>query len=128
MILKQYKYVKEEISSKEWNPPTETCYFFQTGIRRSIRIEPRYTNWLKEECGEDEKLYGFNITLVYQCYETKIEKYSIDINLEEHYFSEGKSGIGRFVKDWVNGHFEKRTKESFETDLQTAIDKIQSTK
>jgi len=43
--IKQYEYEKKEVASKEIQLPSETSYFFQTHIRRSIKIIPCYTTW-----------------------------------------------------------------------------------
>ena len=120
--IKQYKYEKIELADKEVELPDTTAYYFQTGIRRAIRIVPRWTTWCKKQYGKDEYIYDFEITCVYNSMECKIEKFTITPKgIEEMYFTEsGKNDLKstiNFVKSWIDGDFNIRTKEQFEADL-----------
>ena len=120
--IKQYKHVKVETSSFDFELPEETSYFFETGIRRSIRIVPVFTTWNKEQYNKEEELYMFDITCVYLSFECKIEKFSVSVSD----FEKDKEIIEKnsFLGSWINGWFNKRTQTDFENDLKQAIDKI----
>jgi hypothetical protein len=119
--IKKYKIEKVEIDSQEFELPTEPMYAFETNVRRSIRIIPKFTTWQKQNQGIDEELYCFEITLVYLSFECKIEKFTYNLNVfNDHKNIEENS----FLNAWVNNWFDSRTKEMFDADLKTAIDKI----
>lgn len=118
MKIKQYKYIQQEVDSKEFDEPTEPVYFFETGIRRSIRIIPEVSAWV-----EEPKIYAYLVTCVYDSWECKIEQFNLHINdLEELYHTNQKHS--EFVKCWIDGHFLKRDKERFDADLQYVISKL----
>lgn len=122
--IKQYKYEKVETYSKEIEIPTEPVYFFETGVRRSIRIVPTFTTWNKTQLGKEEEVYKLEVTCVYRSFECRIEKFSLSIDdIEEIYYSE-KSLHKDFVQAFVNNWLDKRTKEQFESDLNSVISSI----
>ncbi len=124
LTIKQYKYEKVETDSKEIELPTEPMYFFETGIRRSIRIVPVFTTWNKE-LGKEEEVYELEVTCVYRSFECRIEKFSLSINdIKELYFSEKSHHHKGFVEAFVNNWLDKRTKEQFESDLNSVISSI----
>jgi len=55
--LKQYKHQKIEIDSKDFELPEKNSYFFETGIRRSIRISPEYTTWNLQQYNKPEEIF-----------------------------------------------------------------------
>ena len=73
--LKQYKLEKVETSSVDFELPEETVYFFETHVRRSIRIKPIFTTWQKENLNKEEELQYFEVTCVYLSSKCKIEKF-----------------------------------------------------
>ena len=120
MLLKQYKQVQVEVDSKEFIEPVEPCYFFERGVRRSIKIAPIFTTWKKEK-GEDEEIMHYEVTCIYLSFETKIEKFIIEkYEIEKLYYSNRDN----FVKSWLNNEFDTRTKDKFEKDLLEVIEKI----
>ena len=121
--IKQYEYKKVETTSKQFVLPIEPVYYFETGIRRAIRIVPVLTKW-KTEIGEPEVIYQLDITLVYNCYHTKIEKISIFVSDIEKIYYDTKLEHHNFIKSWVDGDFDIRTKERFEQDLTNCINII----
>jgi hypothetical protein len=126
IVLKEYKLEKVEIGSKIFIEPIEPCYFFETGIRRSIRIAPIFTTWKKEE-GKDEEIMRYEVTCVYSSFECKIEKFIIERkDIEGLYYSNSNvtMSIVNFVKSWINNEFLKRTKERFEEDLMKTFEQI----
>jgi hypothetical protein len=61
--------------------------------------------------------------LVYGSCEAKVETFNIlKSDIENLYYSKDKESD--FVRSWVDGHFLKRTKEQFDTDLQTILNKF----
>jgi hypothetical protein len=123
--IKQYKYEKIEVSSKEIELPTETSYFFQTGIRRSIKITPRFTTWNKKHYNKEEELYELIVVCLYQNFECKAEKFSLRVNeLENIYYSE-KDENKEFVTALIDGCFNKRTKEQFDADFKHIFSEMQ---
>jgi hypothetical protein len=96
-------------------------YYFETGVRRSIRIVPRFTNWNKERFNKEEELYELQITCVYLSSECIIEKFSLYPKDIEKIFYVEKHERKDFVTALVNDWFDIRTKEKFESDLNEAI-------
>ena len=120
--IKQYKYEKTETSSMDLELPEKMAYFFETGIRRSIRIKPIFTTWNKEEYNKEEELYYFEVTCVYLSFECKIEKFIVTLDD----FKKDKEIVEKnmFLRSWVNNWFDERTKEQFDADLKQAIENI----
>ena len=126
IVIKQYQYEKVEIASKEIELPTETSYFFETGIRRSIKIIPRFTTWNKEYNNKEEELYELIVVCLYQSSECKAEKFSLRVReIEKIYYSE-KDEHKEFVTALIENWFDKRTKEQFDADLNHILSEIQS--
>ncbi|WP_370408836.1 hypothetical protein [Tenacibaculum dicentrarchi] len=124
MEIKQYEYEKKEVSSKKVDLPTETSYFFETGIRRSIKIEPRYTTWNVERNDKPEELYELIVTCVYLSSELKLEKYNIRVNrIEEIYYSE-KHEHKRLITSLVEEWLDERTKTQFQEDFNYLLTKV----
>ena len=46
--IKTFEYVKVEKEAVEYDFPDVPSHYFETGIRRSIRVEPVWTTWKKE--------------------------------------------------------------------------------
>ena len=115
--IKQYEYEKKEIASKEIKLPTETSYYFETGIRRSIKIIPRYN--------KEEELYELTVICLYQSFQCKAEKFTINISdIEKIYYSQNHTHK-EFVTGLVEGWFDKRTKEQFDIDFYNTFLEMQ---
>ena len=109
--IKQYEYVEKEIEKKNIEIPEAISYYFETGIRRSIRITPKFTTWNKKNYDKDEELYELEFLCLYQSSEFKIEKFTINVkDLEKIYYSE-KHEHKDIITSLINGWFDKRTKE-----------------
>lgn len=122
--LTTYEYVKQEIEGKEYEIPDETSYFFETGVRRAIRMVPVWTTWLKEE-GKEEHIHSYKVTCVYRSMENKVETFNISVHTLGSEFSDNAKGKqADFVRALLNGWFDKRTKEQFEQDLQASINEF----
>jgi hypothetical protein len=122
--IKQYEYEKKEVDSKEIELPTVDSYYFETGVRRSIRIVPRFTTWNKERFNKEEELYELQITCVYLSSECIIEKFSLYPKDIEKIFYTEKHKRKDFVTALVNDWFDIRTKEKFESDLNESIKQL----
>ena len=124
LTIKQYKYEKVEVASKEIQLPTEESYYFETGIRRSIKITPEFTTWNKEENNKDEELYALNVICVYNDFECKLEKFKLMLNeIEEIYYSTNHM-YRDFVVGLIDGYFHPRKKEEFDKDFNYLISQL----
>lgn len=123
LSIKTYKYIKTEQTDTKFQLPDEPTYWFETGIRRAIRIVPNWTTWLIENGEESEKLYQYHVTCVYNSFESKVESYKISISDFEDAFNKERRlrSSEEFIYNWLSGWFDKRTKEKFEADLNAAI-------
>jgi hypothetical protein len=126
IAIKQYEYEKKEVSSKPFTVPETTQYFFQTFIRRSIRIEPKLTTWLVSQGKESEEIYELIVTCVYLSSECIFNHFSIRVSeIEKLYLHQSKGNSYEkkegIVKGWIDGHFDDRTEERFMADLNKAI-------
>jgi hypothetical protein len=128
LAIKQYEYEKKEIESKEIELPTEITYYFETGVRRSIRIVPSFTTWNKERFDKEEEIYELQITCVYLSSKCIVEKFSIYPKDIEKIFYADKHKHKDFVTSLVHDWFDKRTKQQFETDLDEAIKQLKEEK
>lgn len=123
--IKQYEYEKKEIASKEIQLPTEISHYFETGIRRSIKIIPRFTTWNKEQYNKEEELYELIVICLYQSFECKAEKFTIRISdIEGIYYSQ-KHKYKELVTGLIEGCFNKRTKEQFDIDFDNTFSEMQ---
>jgi len=117
MKIKQYEWIKKEIGVREFSLPTVPVYFFETGIRRAIRIIP-------VSLGEDKIINAIEITFVYNSSECKIEVFSVPVTeIEDIYHLQGER-LHRFFVNWIDGDLNTRTKEQFDGDLQLALNQI----
>ena len=124
--IKQYEYEKKEIAKKEIDLPTEVSYYFETGVRRSIKITPVFTTWNKTRFSKEEELYYLDVICLYDSSECKAERFRIDISAIETIFYSEKHKYKSFVDSLVNDWFDVRTKEQFEADLNNMIKQLQS--
>ena len=119
--IKQYKHQKVEVDSKVFELPEKETYYFETHVRRSIRIKPIFTTWNKERYNKEEELYQFIVTCVYLSFECKIERFNINVS---DFDDLSKIEKNELLNAWVLGWFDERTKEQFDSDLEHAIHKI----
>ncbi len=102
--------------------PSETLYCFQTGIRRSIRIEPIWTEWNKSAFDKNEEIYQLKVTCVYSS-QIKVEIFGISITSLEEMINTSKDtyNIGLML---LKKYYNIRTTEQFDADLKEALDKF----
>lgn len=125
ITLIETKWKKEEIGSHEYEISDEPAYFFETGIRRAIRIIPLFTNWNVEFKGEPEYIFEYHITMVYQSWESKIESFSLTPEKITEAYYDNKNKHHEFVRLWVTNQLDKRTKERFDQDVLSCFNNIQ---
>ena len=126
MKIKTYKYEKIEVSETELFIPQEPYYAFETGIRRSIRIIPKWTIWNKDQYQEEEEILHLEVTCIYLSFECKIEKFTIQIHEIENLINTKNTDAGKksIVDALLANDLRKRTKEQFDIDLESAINSI----
>jgi len=123
MKITQVKYEPVITEEKDWELPTEPKYYFETGIRRSISVTPVWTTWNKKQYGKDEEIYELDVVCIYQNFQAKIEKFSIQISRINDLYTREKnveSSIFKFLIDFADEEFE-RTKERFTTDFESCL-------
>lgn len=122
--IKQYEYQKTEINSKVIILPTKPIFYFETHIRRSIRIVPLYTTWQKNRFDKEEEIYELDFTCVYMSSEIKVERFKIRVSqIEEIYYlsdHKHKQIVVALVEDWLDS----RTSEQFYSDLNFVLSEI----
>ena len=125
MKIRQYEYEKKEVASKEIELPKETSYYFETGVRRSIKIIPRFTPWNKNY-DKEEELYELEVVCLYNSFECRAEKFKIRVSeIETIYYSE-KHEHKQFIVALINDWFDKRTKEQFDADFKYTFNEMQN--
>jgi hypothetical protein len=123
--IKKYEYKRIEVESADFEIPTETSYFFETGIRRSIKIVPIYTTWQKKRDGKEEEVWKFDVTCIYLSSECKCEKFSVSVSDFHHpYLENEKSNKAVFIRSWLNDFFDERTKEQYDADFNNFLTQI----
>jgi hypothetical protein len=120
--INTYEIKRIEVEGKEYDLPDEPAYFFETGVRRSVRMIPIWTTW-RHEKGESEIIHQYHVTCVYLSFKNKIESFNISAigGLTDLYNDKDNSEKGSIIKSLFNGWFDVRTKEQFDNDLNTAI-------
>ncbi len=128
MKIKTYQRKVEliEIESFEIPIPSKIIYLFETGTRRSIRIEPIFTTCPKTD-NNTEELHKLVVTCVSQCYENKIEKFTMFGSFIENIWNTDKETNEKSIlRMLIHNCGKKRTKEEFEEDLNSAINSIKN--
>lgn len=125
--IKKYRLERVLIDDFKINLPEVPEYHFQTGIRRSIAIIPRWTTWKMEYKNEPEEIYEFDIIMVYLGFDSKIETTHIRMSeLNDVLSQENKTSWD--IREWFisnRGKDTLRTEEQFKVDYQSALEKIQ---
>lgn len=120
MKIRNYKYEKVEIESKEIELPTQPSYYFETGIRRSIKIIPMFDL----QPGKENELYELKVICLYSSFECKAEMFSLRVNNIENIYYSDNHIYHDFVKGLVDGYFQERTKEQFDADFKYVYEKM----
>lgn len=128
MKIKTYEKKIEliEIESFEVPIPVETIYLFETGIRRSIRIEPVFTTWM-QKAHKEEELYKLVITCIYQSSECKAEKFTIFASsIEKIWNADKETNEKSILRMLINDWGDTRTKERFDEDFNSYINELKN--
>lgn len=129
MKVKITKYEIERVrkDNVEYTLPDEVTYWFQTGIRRSIKMIPIWTTWQKETKNIPEEIWKCIFILVYADFKCKIETVEVFVSDIEFLMnqSEKHADLNPMVA-YLNNRLEKRTKNQFDLDLEVAMDKIKT--
>lgn len=126
LSIKQYKYEKVVIEDKEIDLPTKESYYFETGVRRSIKITPNFTTWNKERFNKEEEIYSLDVILLYNSLECRAEKFTIPVKDIEAIFYSEKHKHKSFIDGLVNDYFDVRTKEQFDIDFGIIFNEMKS--
>lgn len=101
--------------------PAETCYYFLGGIRKSYKIIPIFQDW----DGGDGSLYKYDIIEVGLSFECIIERSHVVIHNIPNILKNTKHKLYHIINHIIEYPDEKtRTKEQFDSDLNSAIEKI----
>lgn len=118
MKITTYKYIKVPVNDVEINIPHERFYCFQTGIRRSICINPVF---LKDYSTEEP--YELEVICVYKNFEKRVEKFNIRTSEIEQYLNHNENNEKTMICDMLlSKDYYKRTEEQFKSDLKSVID------
>lgn len=120
--IRKYKYEKVEIESKEIELPIKPSYYFETGIRRSIKIVPEFD----PRPGKENELYQLKVVCLHSSFQCRAEMFTIQVSdIEKFYYSENKNDFEHdFVKGLVDGYFQERTEEQFDADFEYVYEKM----
>lgn len=127
MEIKIETYKKVVDTSVSFDLPEETTYWFEYGIRRSIRIIPIIGKVLSFNGNEEKVIDGithYKVTTVRTNSECKIEDFMVNVNEIADEIKMGKSDsvFHSMYQDWIH----PRTEEEFQTDLKKAFNRINS--
>ena len=118
MKITTYEYKKVAISNTEIFIPEKPFYCFQTGIRRAIRIIPKFRN----ESSNKEDLYGLEVTCVYQSFECIVEKFEVSVGMIEDYINRNeKCKAAEISRMLLDEDYYIRTEEQFNSDLESVL-------
>lgn len=120
--LTTYKFVKQEGIKKTISLPDTTSFYFETHIRRSIAVIPQWTSWLKEQEGNEEEIYAYDIICVYLSFECKLEKFTINVSRLNDHYNDSKCKEFRIIDFLLNADkSDIRTKEQFLSDYDQVL-------
>jgi len=124
MKFTTYKYQKKALEDTEIFVPEVPFYCFQTGIRRSIRMIPKFIEY-ESPNNRIGDLYALEITCVYQNLMCKVEKLTLTVsNIQRYINIDSKDNITSIVKLLVGKDYLIRTEEWFNEDLRNVLKKI----
>lgn len=125
MKLKTYKLEKIEVDSAELTIPEETVYLFQTGKRRSIRVQPIFSTWQIDKGAEKEEVVQLKFTCIYRSFQCKIEDFNISVSeIEKIYNSKENSTEKEMIELLLSGDCYERLKSDFDADFSEALAKM----
>ena len=123
--VKMHEYVRTERPDVPIEIPESPVFYFQTGIRRAVRIVPQYTTWNMEQHGKPEEIWSLKVTCVYRSFQNKVETFDVHLAaLPELIDSKDQYNVARLLLDADSA--DVRTKERFEEDLDAVLAGIAS--
>jgi len=125
VIVKKTEYVKTEGVKKSIIFPDEPTYMFETGVRRAIAIIPIWTVWNMREYKKPEEIIEYKVICVYQSSQLKIERFTISMDMVEHYFNFNEKKMIELIDIITDqDYWNNRTKERFMADYDNAINEL----
>lgn len=122
--INQYRLVKEPVDSKVIELPERTVYYFEIGLRRSLKIVPVYTTWQQKRFNKPEEIWKYEVTCVHLLFNTMVEKFDIHVSDLEKIYHDTKHPRHSFIKNWLNDELQSRTEAEFNSDLTLVLAKI----
>lgn len=111
----------------EINIPTEIEYHFQTGIRRSIKIIPKWTTWNMENSQKPEEVWQLDFVCVYGNFDCKIERTSIQIiHIEDMYNRLDLNEFPLLHFLMIRDESTARSQKQFEDDFKAVLQSLKS--
>lgn len=128
--IDKIEFKREVVGTREFELPEVPTYYFETHVRRSIRMIPEFISFMEARTDENgnnylfiddniQTLYGYRVTCVYDSWNTKIEIFNIKVSDMKEIQKENT-----FIHAFTNNYFDSRTKEQFDADLKVVLDKI----
>lgn len=125
MEIKIETFKKVVDTSVSFDLPEETTYWFEYGIRRSIRIIPIIGEAMSFD-GNEKKVgvTHYKVTTVGINFECKIEDFTVDVDeiADEIRMEKSDSVFHSMYQNWIL----PRTEEEFQADLKIALNRINS--
>ena len=130
MKITTYEYKKYPVKDTEVFIPEEPFYCFQTGVRRAIRMIPKFVTWDTDSIHapyQKGDIYELEITCVYQSFECTIDKFNLSISdIEGKINGNEKGKYAEICRMLIQEDYHKRTKEQFDIDLKNTLHEINS--
>jgi len=125
MKITTYEYVQKPLTETELFIPEKPFYCFQTFIRRSIRIIPTIWNKKSVQSLKNGEVHKLDVTCVYQDFECKIERFTINMHMVQGYINNNEKNIKADIcRMLLEEDYYIRTKEDFNQDLNDALKEI----
>lgn len=119
--IKTYKIEKVETSNNKFTLPEVTSYYFETGIRRMIRITPEWTTWQVDRYNKPEEIINYFITCIYSSSCNKVESFRTQVSMIEKLYNDSKTNYPNPLVSLMRGDLNPRSEEQFDAELRQAI-------
>jgi len=119
----EYTRTEKEI---EVNVPDKQLYLWHNGIRRAYSVKPKWTSWNLENHNKPEEIYSLEVVMVDPS-DVKIEVVELPVRSLAEIIKNDKHTYKRLVENILNYPDDKkyiRTKEQFENDMKSVLQKI----
>jgi hypothetical protein len=125
ILLTTTEYVRTD-KETEVNVPEKQLYLWHNGIRRAYSVKPKWTSWNVENHNKPEEIYALEVVMVDPS-AVKIEVVQLQVSYLAEIIKNDKHTYKRLVENILNYPDDKeyiRTKEQFENDLKSVLQKI----